>query len=235
MNPPSPLLGQRRASQASRLEKPNRSPGIRKARRPLGFLSCELQPRPGRVHLPRHWRPRAALAASINSALQPGDNQPETVADKPDVSISPPRFRHATAPCPKCCMAESFKCSHWRYKNELATHQTSHYTNTPGGVRKNVFKQNDMVARELRQPFHDAGVYVVSLVSSPGSGKTAFLEKTLALLRPNYRVAALVGDLATENDAARLARRTTLAPRQYRRKMDTPDCPHSRRRENPTG
>jgi hydrogenase nickel incorporation protein HypB len=73
-------------------------------------------------------------------------------------------------------------------------------------VRQNVLKQNDIVARELRQRFHDAGVYVVSLVSSPGSGKTAFLEKTLALLRPNYRVAALVGDLATENDAARLAR-----------------------------
>jgi len=47
---------------------------------------------------------------------------------------------------------------------------------------------------------------VVSLVSSPGSGKTAFLEKTLTLLRQNFRVAALVGDLATENDAVRLAR-----------------------------
>jgi hydrogenase nickel incorporation protein HypB len=73
-------------------------------------------------------------------------------------------------------------------------------------VRKNVLKQNDIVARELRQAFRDAGVCVVSLVSSPGSGKTAFLEKTLTLLRPNYRVAALVGDLATDNDAARLAR-----------------------------
>jgi hydrogenase nickel incorporation protein HypB len=73
-------------------------------------------------------------------------------------------------------------------------------------VRQNVLKQNDLVARELRQRFHEAGVYVVSLVSSPGSGKTAFLEKTLTLLRHNYRVAALVGDLATENDAARLAR-----------------------------
>ena len=73
-------------------------------------------------------------------------------------------------------------------------------------VRKNVLKQNDIVARELRQRFHEAGVYVVSLVSSPGSGKTAFLEKTLTLLRPTYRVAALVGDLATDNDAARLAR-----------------------------
>jgi hydrogenase nickel incorporation protein HypB len=73
-------------------------------------------------------------------------------------------------------------------------------------VRKNVLKQNDVVARGLRGRFHAAGVFVVSLVSSPGSGKTAFLEKTLTLLRPNYRVAALVGDLATENDAVRLAR-----------------------------
>lgn len=73
-------------------------------------------------------------------------------------------------------------------------------------VRQHVLKQNDIVARELRQRFHDAGVYVVSLVSSPGSGKTALLEKTLTLLRPDFRVAALVGDLATENDAARLAR-----------------------------
>ncbi len=73
-------------------------------------------------------------------------------------------------------------------------------------VRKNVLKQNDLVARELRQRFQDAGIFVVSLVSSPGSGKTAFLEKTLTLLKPDYRVAALVGDLATENDAIRLAR-----------------------------
>ncbi len=73
-------------------------------------------------------------------------------------------------------------------------------------VRKNVLKQNDMIARALRERFSGAGVFVVSLVSSPGSGKTAFLEKTLTLLGKNYRVAALVGDLATENDAVRLAR-----------------------------
>lgn len=73
-------------------------------------------------------------------------------------------------------------------------------------VRRNVLRQNDVIAHELRDRFHAAGVYVVSLVSSPGSGKTAFLEKTLAMMRENYRVAALVGDLATENDAARLRR-----------------------------
>ncbi len=73
-------------------------------------------------------------------------------------------------------------------------------------VRRNVLKQNDVIARALREQFRSAGVFVVSLVSSPGSGKTTFLEKTLTLLQPRYRVAALVGDLATENDAIRLAR-----------------------------
>ena len=73
-------------------------------------------------------------------------------------------------------------------------------------VRKNVLKQNDVQARALRERFREAGVVAISLVSSPGSGKTAFLQKTLTLLHPRYRVAALVGDLATENDAVRLAR-----------------------------
>lgn len=73
-------------------------------------------------------------------------------------------------------------------------------------IRQNVLKQNDLLARELRKRFQAANVRVVSLVSSPGSGKTAFLEKALTRLQPEFRVAALVGDLATENDAARLAR-----------------------------
>ncbi len=77
-------------------------------------------------------------------------------------------------------------------------------------VRENVLKRNDVLARYLRGRFGEAGVFVVSLVSSPGAGKTMFLEKTLIALRPLCRVAALVGDLATDNDAARLQR--TEAP-----------------------
>jgi hydrogenase nickel incorporation protein HypB len=73
-------------------------------------------------------------------------------------------------------------------------------------VRRNVLKQNDILARALRQRFSDAGVFVVSVVSSPGAGKTAFLERVLTELHPQKRVAALVGDLATANDAERLAR-----------------------------
>jgi hydrogenase nickel incorporation protein HypB len=55
-------------------------------------------------------------------------------------------------------------------------------------VRKNVLKQNDLNARALREQFRAAGVFVVSLVSSPGSGKTMFLEKTLTLASPTVIV-----------------------------------------------
>jgi hydrogenase nickel incorporation protein HypB len=73
-------------------------------------------------------------------------------------------------------------------------------------VRQGVLKKNDLLARELRQRFRAAGVYVVNLVSSPGAGKTALLEATLRGLQPEHRVAALVGDLATDRDAQRLGR-----------------------------
>src|SRR5258705_1926844 len=63
-------------------------------------------------------------------------------------------------------------------------------------VRQNVLKQNDVLARSLRKEFDDAGVLVVSLVSTPGAGKTALLEHTLTRMREDgCRVAALVGDL----------------------------------------
>jgi hydrogenase nickel incorporation protein HypB len=78
-------------------------------------------------------------------------------------------------------------------------------------VRRKVLKENDLRARVLRERFQQAGVRVVSMVSSPGAGKTTLLERILGDLRAqSYRVAALVGDLATQNDAARLARSGAL-------------------------
>jgi len=73
-------------------------------------------------------------------------------------------------------------------------------------VRANILKENDVLARALRERFERAGVCVVSFVSSPGSGKTTFLENLMARMAAKHRIAALVGDLATENDAARLRR-----------------------------
>jgi hydrogenase nickel incorporation protein HypB len=73
-------------------------------------------------------------------------------------------------------------------------------------LRQGILKKNDELARGLRERFTSSGVLVLNLVSSPGTGKTAFLERTLRLLRERgSRVAALVGDLETDNDARRLA------------------------------
>lgn len=74
-------------------------------------------------------------------------------------------------------------------------------------VRQGILKKNDQLAENLRGRFHESKVCVIDLVSSPGAGKTAFLEETLKKLNEqNVKVAALVGDLATENDARRLER-----------------------------
>ncbi len=73
-------------------------------------------------------------------------------------------------------------------------------------LRQGILKKNDELARGLRGRFEAAGVLVLNLVSSPGTGKTAFLQRTLQELRERgSRVAALVGDLETDNDARRLA------------------------------
>ncbi len=74
-------------------------------------------------------------------------------------------------------------------------------------IHQGVLCKNDRLAQDLRTQFETAGLAVFNLVSGPGSGKTALLEITLRRLRSQgFRPAALVGDLATERDAARLAR-----------------------------
>ena len=73
-------------------------------------------------------------------------------------------------------------------------------------LRQGILKKNDELARELRARYAASNVLTLNLVSSPGTGKTAFLERTLTALRARgLRVAALVGDLETDNDARRLA------------------------------
>jgi hydrogenase nickel incorporation protein HypB len=73
-------------------------------------------------------------------------------------------------------------------------------------LRRGILKKNDELAAGLRERYTAGGVLVLNLVSSPGTGKTAFLERTLRELKGRgARVAALVGDLETDNDAKRLA------------------------------
>lgn len=73
-------------------------------------------------------------------------------------------------------------------------------------VEKKVLSENDRLAAELRQRYREQNILCVNLISSPGSGKTALLERTLASFTENHSVAVLTGDIQTDNDARRLAR-----------------------------
>ncbi len=73
-------------------------------------------------------------------------------------------------------------------------------------LKSKVLNENQRIAETLRERFRDNGVLCLNLISSPGSGKTALLEQTLAHLDPSTRVAVLTGDIQTDNDARRLAR-----------------------------
>jgi hydrogenase nickel incorporation protein HypB len=73
-------------------------------------------------------------------------------------------------------------------------------------LERKVLSENDRIAADLRQRFFEHGVLCLNLVSSPGAGKTALLERTLEAFPRDQRVAVLTGDIQTDNDAVRLAR-----------------------------
>ncbi len=74
-------------------------------------------------------------------------------------------------------------------------------------IRQGVLDKNAQLAASLRTRFQTAGVLALNFVSSPGTGKTALLERTMKTMTDaGLKVAALVGDLQTDNDAKRLAR-----------------------------
>jgi hydrogenase nickel incorporation protein HypB len=73
-------------------------------------------------------------------------------------------------------------------------------------VVENVLKLNDELAALNRQVLKEAGVFTIDLIGAPGCGKTALLETTICKLQPEIRCAVIVGDLATQRDADRMAR-----------------------------
>ena len=73
-------------------------------------------------------------------------------------------------------------------------------------IEKKVLSENDRLAAALRERFTDHGTLVLNLISSPGSGKTSLLERTLAALPGDLTAGVLTGDIQTDNDARRLAR-----------------------------
>jgi hydrogenase nickel incorporation protein HypB len=77
-------------------------------------------------------------------------------------------------------------------------------------VRK-VLEANGAMAEKNRKLFDEKSVFVLNMMSSPGSGKTTILEKSLSYLLPEINSAVIVGDICTSNDAERLARSGTPA------------------------
>jgi len=73
-------------------------------------------------------------------------------------------------------------------------------------LERKVLSENDRLASELRAEFARHGIFCLNLIGSPGSGKTALLERTLASFPKDKRVAVVTGDIQTDADARRLAR-----------------------------
>ena len=71
-------------------------------------------------------------------------------------------------------------------------------------IEKKVLSENDRVAALIRQDLHDRKILCLNMVSSPGSGKTSLLERTLKMVGEELRIALVAGDVQTDNDANRL-------------------------------
>lgn len=105
------------------------------------------------------------------------------------------------------------------YRHHEEFHKPGH-THKPGGagveskhvggreikVLRRVLDVNEEMAQRNRKVFADKGIFVLNMMSSPGSGKTTTLEKTLALINTELKSAVIVGDICTTNDADRLAK-----------------------------
>ncbi|MCB0293518.1 MAG: hydrogenase accessory protein HypB, partial [Calditrichaeota bacterium] len=71
---------------------------------------------------------------------------------------------------------------------------------------KKVLSENDRLAGEIREKLSARRIASLNFVSSPGSGKTSLLERTLAALKDELRIGLIAGDVQTENDANRLVK-----------------------------
>jgi hydrogenase nickel incorporation protein HypB len=98
----------------------------------------------------------------------------------------------------------SHKGPHTHDHQATALHTVKSGTREIKVVRR-VLDVNDQMADQNRHLFAEHGVFVLNVMSSPGSGKTTTLVKTLAKIMPDIQCAVIVGDICTTHDADRLA------------------------------
>jgi len=112
----------------------------------------------------------------------------------------------------------AFMYKHQRYFHHDDFQKPHHSNNSGGGsvggkkkdtreikIVRRVLDVNESIAQQNRELFREKGVFVINVMSSPGSGKTAILVKTLSRITPKIRCAVIVGDICTSNDADRLS------------------------------
>ena len=77
-------------------------------------------------------------------------------------------------------------------------------------IKKSVFAENEQDANVLRQELKDRGVYLLNLMSAPGSGKTTTLIKTINLLKDKLRIAVMEADIDSDVDAVKIKEATGI-------------------------
>ncbi len=73
-------------------------------------------------------------------------------------------------------------------------------------VERKVLEKNDQIADELRNKFQSRKIFAINLLSSPGSGKTSLIEKTVEQSKGKFNISVIVGDVQTDNDAMRIGK-----------------------------
>ncbi|MCS6942260.1 MAG: hydrogenase nickel incorporation protein HypB [Geminocystis sp.] len=75
-------------------------------------------------------------------------------------------------------------------------------------IHQSILAKNNHIAHHNREFFREKNIYVVNILSSPGAGKTTFIQRMLTDLKNTYKTAVIVGDLATDNDSKKIAQVT---------------------------
>jgi len=73
-------------------------------------------------------------------------------------------------------------------------------------IERKILEKNDTIANQNRESFKEKKIFVLNFVSSPGSGKTSLIEKTLDVIKDNIKIAVIEGDVQTDLDAKRVAK-----------------------------
>ena len=105
--------------------------------------------------------------------------------------------------CTECGCGEANKQHHHDHSH-AHTHDHDH-AHRVIEVQQDVLAHNDHIALHNREALDARGIVAINLISSPGSGKTLLLEKTLEALNGKIKCSVITGDQQTDNDARRLA------------------------------